>query len=54
MGITGFALRVYSYVLDRAEVDTVLSFCHYLLNDTSFETLAPYLKEKNVGMINAL
>jgi len=53
VGITGFPLKVYKYVLNRADVDTVLSFCHYMLNDTSFEALVPYLREKNVGMINA-
>ena len=42
--------------LDRAEpgiVETVLSFCHYELNDTSFGDLIPYLQEKGVGIINA-
>jgi L-galactose dehydrogenase len=53
VGITGFPLKVYRYVLDRTEVDTVLSFCHYTLQDTSFTTLVPYLNEKGVGIINA-
>ena len=53
VGITGFPLKVYRYVLDRTDVDTVLSFCHYMLHDTSFEMLVPYLRKKGVGMINA-
>ena len=53
VGITGFPLKVYRYVLDRTDVDTVLSFCHYMLHDTSFEMLVPYLQKKGVGMINA-
>jgi aryl-alcohol dehydrogenase-like predicted oxidoreductase len=40
-------------VLDRTEVDTVLSYCHYSLNDTALEDLIPYLKGKDVGIINA-
>jgi L-galactose dehydrogenase len=53
LGITGLPLSIFSYVLDRAEADTVLSYCHYTLNDTSLETLLPYLQEKQVGVINA-
>jgi L-galactose dehydrogenase len=53
VGITGFPLKTYHYVLDRAEVDTILSYCHYTLADTSFEELLPYLETKNVGIINA-
>ena len=34
-------------------VDTVLSYCHYCLNDTSLESTLPYLEEKGVGVINA-
>jgi aryl-alcohol dehydrogenase-like predicted oxidoreductase len=32
---------------------TILSFCHYELNDNSLADLIPYLKEKGVGIINA-
>ena len=53
VGITGFPLIVYQYVMDQADVDTVLSFCHYTLNDTSPEILVPYLKQRRVGIINA-
>lgn len=34
-------------------MDTILSYCHYSLNDTSLEGLLPYLKDKHVGVINA-
>ncbi len=53
VGITGFPLKIYQSVLDRAEVDTILSYCHYTLGDTSFEALLPYLEKKNLGIINA-
>jgi len=53
VGITGFPLKIFKYVLDREPLDCVLSYCHYALNDTSLEGLIPYLKEKGVGIINA-
>ncbi len=56
VGITGLPLKIFPAVLDRVapgEVETVLSFCHYALNDTSLETLLPYLAAKGVGVINA-
>jgi aryl-alcohol dehydrogenase-like predicted oxidoreductase len=56
IGITGLPLKVFPSILDRVErgtVDTVLSFCHYELNDNSLADLIPYLKEKGVGIINA-
>jgi L-galactose dehydrogenase len=53
IGVTGLPLTVFGYVLDHAEVDTILSYCHYCLNDTSLETLLPRLREKRVGVVNA-
>jgi L-galactose dehydrogenase len=53
IGITGLPLSIFPYVLDRTSVDTVLSYCHRTLNDTSLEELLPYLQEKQVGVINA-
>ncbi|CAL5219725.1 g1621 [Coccomyxa viridis] len=56
IGITGLPLKIFPAVLDRVEpgtVDAVLSYCHYSLNDSSLETLIPYLKSKGVGIINA-
>jgi len=53
IGVTGLPLQIFRYVLNRAELDTVLSYCHYSLNDTALEGLILYLKEKQVGIINA-
>ena len=52
VGITGYPLAIYPKVLDEVPVDTILSYCHYALNDTSLEGLLPYLQEKGVGIIN--
>jgi L-galactose dehydrogenase len=53
VGITGLPLKIFRHVLERAEVDTILSYCHYTLNDTSLAGLVPFLKEREVGLINA-
>jgi L-galactose dehydrogenase len=56
IGITGLPLKVFPSILDRVEpgiVETILSFCHYELNDTSLGSLLPYFKEKGIGIINA-
>ncbi len=53
VGITGLPLKVFREVIARAAVDTILSYCHYSLNDTSLEGLLPFLEEKGVGIISA-
>jgi L-galactose dehydrogenase len=53
VGITGLPPRAFRYVLERADVDTVLSYCHYSLNDTALEDLIPTLQRKQVGIVNA-
>lgn len=56
IGITGLPLKIFQYVLDRVPVgtiDVVLSYCHYSLNDSTLETLLPFLKSKGVGIISA-
>ncbi len=53
IGITGLPLKIFTTVLAQAEVDTILSYCHYALNDSSLDKVIPVLKEKDVGIINA-
>lgn len=53
IGITGLPLAALNWVLERAEVDTVLSYCHYSLNDTAFSGLFPTLQGRGIGIINA-
>lgn len=53
LGITGLPLNIYRKVLDQTDLDVMLSYCHYSLNDNSLKTLIPYLREKQVGIINA-
>jgi L-galactose dehydrogenase len=53
VGITGYPLKIFPSVLGRAEVDTILSYNRYSLNDTVLESLLPFLEEKGVGIISA-
>jgi L-galactose dehydrogenase len=53
IGVTGFPLKIFRYILDRTELDCMLSYCHYSLNNTSLASLVPYLKSKGVGIMNA-
>lgn len=53
LGISGLPLKIFRTILDRTDLDFVLSYCHYSLNDTSLESLLPTLRERGVGVINA-
>lgn len=53
IGITGYPLAIFRYILDRTEVDAILSYCRYSLNDTALQELIPYLQTKGVGIISA-
>jgi len=56
IGITGLPLKIFPSVIDRVGkgvVETILSFCHYELNDNSLGSLVPYCAERGIGAINA-
>lgn len=52
-GVTGLPLQVFRTVLEHTTPDTILSYCHYALNDDSLAELLPGLGERGVGVINA-
>ncbi len=53
VGVSGYPMKMFRYVLDRTNLDVVLSYNHYTIQNTMFADLVPYLKEKNVGIMNA-
>lgn len=54
LGFSGLPLAIYPCVLEQTDlVDVVLSYCHYTIQDTSLDTLLPYLTARNLGVINA-
>ena len=46
-------MKMFRYVLDRADLDVILSYNHYTLQNTMLADLVPYLKAKGVGIMNA-
>ncbi len=53
LGISGYPMSNFKFILDQVDLDVVLSFNHYTLQNTMFGDLLPYLKEKQVGIMNA-
>jgi len=53
VGVSGYPMKMFRYVLDRTDLDVVLSYNHYTLQNTMLADLAPYLKKKGVGIMNA-
>jgi aryl-alcohol dehydrogenase-like predicted oxidoreductase len=53
VGVSGYPMKMFRYVLDRADLDVVLSYNHYTLQNTMLADLLPYLQAKGVGVMNA-
>ncbi len=53
IGISGYPMNIFRYVLDRTDLDVILSYNHYTLQNTMLADLVPYLKGKGVGIMNA-
>eukprot|EP01132_Coremiostelium_polycephalum_P010833 gene10833-13277_t len=55
IGVSGLPLTVLEKVVRARpnDIDVILSYCHYCLNDSTLENLIPLLKEHNIGIINA-
>src|SRR5881628_3662660 len=46
IGISGYPMKIFKYVLDRTPLDLVLSYNQYTLQNTRLADLVPYLKSK--------
>jgi aryl-alcohol dehydrogenase-like predicted oxidoreductase len=53
IGATGYPLKIFKYIGERTELDTILSYNHYTLNDATLTNLLPFLESKKIGVINA-
>jgi aryl-alcohol dehydrogenase-like predicted oxidoreductase len=56
VGITNLTLRHFKYVIDHVTsetIESVLSFCHYCLNDDALTDYLDYFEERGIGVINA-
>jgi aryl-alcohol dehydrogenase-like predicted oxidoreductase len=53
VGVSGYPMKMFRYVLDRTDLDVILSYNHFTLQNTMLGDLVPYLKSKRVGVMNA-
>ncbi|MCM3410852.1 aldo/keto reductase [Metabacillus litoralis] len=52
-GVSGLPLDIFKNTLEQTNLDVILSYCHYSLNDTSLLDIISLLGERKVGLINA-
>ena len=53
VGVSGYPIKIFPWVADRAPIDVMLSYNHYTRQNTMLADLAPYLKQKGIGIMNA-
>lgn len=53
IGVSGYPMKMFRFVADRAPLDVILSYNHYTLQNTMLADLVPYLKGKGIGIMNA-
>lgn len=54
IGFSGYPMKIFRFILDQTDVDCVLSYNQYTLQNTRYaDEIVPYLKAKGVGVMNA-
>ena len=53
VGVSGYPMKMFKFVADRSPLDVILSYNHYTLQNTMLADMVPYLKSKNIGIMNA-
>uniref|UniRef100_A0A7C4QN85 Aldo/keto reductase n=1 Tax=Schlesneria paludicola TaxID=360056 RepID=A0A7C4QN85_9PLAN len=54
IGFSGYPQKIFRFICDQTDVDCVLSYNQYTLQNTRFaEETVPYLKAKGIGIMNA-
>jgi L-galactose dehydrogenase len=54
VGISGYPMKIFDVVSSQAELDCILSYNQYTLQNTRLaDELVPKLKAKNIGVMNA-
>jgi aryl-alcohol dehydrogenase-like predicted oxidoreductase len=54
IGISGYPMKIFRFILEQTDLDVVLSYNQYTLQNTRFATeMVPYLKKRGVGIMNA-
>jgi len=54
IGFSGYPMKIFRFICDQTDVDCVLSYNQYTLQNTRFaDEAVPYLKAKGIGAMNA-
>jgi aryl-alcohol dehydrogenase-like predicted oxidoreductase len=53
IGVSGYPMKMFKFILDNADVDFILSYNHYCLQNRRLATLLDQCEAQNVGVINA-
>ena len=54
IGVSGYPMKLFKFILEQTSVDCVLSYNQYTLQNTRFaDEMVPLLKAKGVGVMNA-
>lgn len=54
IGFSGYPQKIFRFICDQTDVDCVLSYNQYTLQNTSFvEQSVPWLKARGIGVMNA-
>lgn len=54
VGFSGYPQKIFKFIADQTNVDCVLSYNQYTLQNTRFaDETVPYLKSKGIGVMNA-
>lgn len=53
VGVSGYPMKIFDYVLGRTDLDVILSYNQYTLQNRRLESLVALLESRGVGIINA-
>ncbi|MBL8214244.1 MAG: aldo/keto reductase [Bryobacterales bacterium] len=53
IGASGLPLKIFPAILAEADLDVIITYAHYTLQNTAAEGLLPLFEEHNLGVINA-
>jgi aryl-alcohol dehydrogenase-like predicted oxidoreductase len=53
VGVSGYPMKIFKFILGQTDLDVVLSYNQYTLQNTRFADVLPYLADRGVGAMNA-
>lgn len=53
IGVSGYPVKMFRYIMEHSDIDVLLTYNHYTLQNDMALQLVPICEEKNVGIMNA-